>query len=52
MPHSMAVGLIYLLSKGEGISDDIKKWRSINLLNTIYNFFWKNFIIEILAFIT
>ena len=32
----MAVGLIYLLSKGEGISDDIKKWRSINLLNTIY----------------
>ena len=41
MPHSMVVGLIYLIPKSEGTSDDIKKWRPITLLNTIYKIFTK-----------
>ena len=41
MPRSMAVGLIYLIPKVEGISDDIRKWRPITLLNTIYKIFAK-----------
>ena len=39
MPRSMAVGLIYLIPKVEGISDYIRKWRPITLLNTICKIF-------------
>ena len=41
MPRSMAVGLIYLIPKDVGISYDIRKWRPITLLNTIYKIFAK-----------
>ena len=41
MPRSMAIGLIGLIPKSEGILDDIRKWRPIIFLNTIYNFFAK-----------
>ena len=32
----MAEGSVYFISKGEGPSDDIAKWRPITILNTIY----------------
>ena len=41
IPRSTIVGLIDLIPKSEGILDDIRKWRPIIFLNTIYNFFAK-----------
>ena len=35
MPRSMAVGLIYLIPKSEGISDNIRKWGLVILLNIV-----------------
>ena len=51
MPRSMAVGLIYLIPKGEGISDDIRKWRPITLLNTIYKVFAKTLALRVQPFL-
>ena len=36
MPEPMSQGLIYVIPKIGGISEDIAKWRPITLLNTIY----------------
>ena len=41
MPNFLSEGLIYLIPKGEGISEDIRKWRPITLLNTSYKIFAK-----------
>ena len=34
-------GMIYLIPKVEGVVDDIKKWRPITILNTIYKVYAK-----------
>ena len=36
MPSHFTEGIIYLIPKSEGPSLDIKKWRPITLLNTVY----------------
>ena len=36
MPPAFSEGLIYLIPKGEGISDDIRQWRPITILCTVY----------------
>ena len=36
MPSHFVEGIIYLIPKSEGPSLDIKKWRPITLLNTVY----------------
>ena len=36
MPQSFGARLIFLISKGEGVFDDIRKWRLITILNTVY----------------
>ena len=36
MPSQFTEGLIYLIPKSDGPSLDIKKWRPITLLNTVY----------------
>ena len=36
MPQSFGAGLIFLIPKGEGVLDDIRKWRPITILNTVY----------------
>ena len=36
MPQSFGAGLIFLIPKGEGVSEDIRKWRPITILNTVY----------------
>ena len=41
MPMSVSEGLIYLIPKAEGVSEDIRKWRPITLLNTSYKIFAK-----------
>ena len=51
MPRSMTIGLIYLIPKGEGKSDDIRKWRPITLLNTIYKIFAKTLSLRVQPFL-
>ena len=51
IPRSTIVGLIDLIPKSEGISNNIWKCRLIILLDTKYNFFAKNIIIEIATFV-
>ena len=41
MPDTMSEGLIYLIPKADGISEDIRKWRPITILNTCYKLFAK-----------
>ena len=41
MPVSLFEGLIYLIPKTEGVSEDIRKWRPITLLITSYKIFAK-----------
>ena len=41
MPQAFSEGLIYLIPKGEGVSDDIRQWRPITILNTVYKIFAK-----------
>ena len=41
MPMSLSEGLIYLIPKTKGVSEDICKWRPITLLNTSYKLFAK-----------
>ena len=36
MPQEWTEGLIYLIPKGDGPLDDIRKWRPITLLNVVY----------------
>ena len=36
VPSEWGRGLIHLVPKGEQASDDIRKWRPITILNTIY----------------
>mgnify|MGYP002775001180 FL=1 len=36
MPPQLGAGLIFLIPKGEGPSDDIRKWRPITILSTAY----------------
>ncbi len=36
MPTEVGEGLIFLIPKGDGPSKDIRKWRPITILNTIY----------------
>ena len=36
MPNQLAEGLIFLIPKGDGPSNDIKKWRPITILSTTY----------------
>ena len=36
VPSEWGRGLIHLVPKGEQASDDIRKWRLITILNTIY----------------
>ena len=35
MPQAFSKGLIYLIPKGEGVSDDIRQWRPITIRNTV-----------------
>ena len=39
MSQSIRDGLIYLIPKGDDPFEDIKKWRPITMLNTIYKIF-------------
>ena len=41
MPIEWNEGMIYLIPKVEGVVDDIKKWRPITILNTIYKVYAK-----------
>ena len=41
MPAEWNEGMIYLIPKLEGVVDDIKKWRPITLLNTVYKVYAK-----------
>ena len=41
MPQAFSEGLIYLIPKGAGVSDDIRQWRPITILNTVYKIFAK-----------
>ena len=36
MPQAFSEGLIYVIPKGAGVSDDIRQWRPITILNTMY----------------
>ena len=36
MPQEWTKGLIYLILKGDGPLDDIRKWTPITLLNVVY----------------
>ena len=37
MPAYLSSGMIFLIPKGEGPSEDIRKWRPITILSTAYN---------------
>ena len=41
MPAEWNEGMVYLIPKLEGVVDDIKKWRPITLLNTVYKVYAK-----------
>ena len=41
MPAEWNEGMIYLIPKLEGVVDDIKRWRPITLLNTVYKVYAK-----------
>ena len=41
MPTKWNEEMVYLISKLEGVVDDIKKWRPITLLNIVYKVFAK-----------
>ena len=51
MPRSMEVGLIDLIPEGEGKSVDIRTWRPITLLNTIYKIFAKTLSLSLQPFL-
>ena len=44
-------GMIYLIPKVEGVVDDIKKWRPITILNTIYKVYAKLLAIRLQPFL-
>ena len=41
MPEEWKEGLICLIPKGDGASEDIRAWRPITLLNTVYKIYAK-----------
>ena len=41
MPEEWKEGLICLIPKGDGASEDIRAWRPIPLLNTVYKIYVK-----------
>ena len=41
IPKEMSTGLIYMIPKGSSLSDDVKNWRPITLLNNVYKIFAK-----------
>ncbi len=36
LPARFGEGMIFLIPKGEGVADEIQKWRPITILNTVY----------------
>ena len=51
MPIEWNEGMIYLIPKVEGVVDDIKKWRPITILNTIYKVYAKLLVIHLQPFL-
>ena len=51
MPIEWNEGMIYLIPKVEGVVDDIKKWRPITILNTIYKVYAKLLAIRLQPFL-
>ena len=49
MPESFTEGFIYMIPKGEGPSDDMRKWRPITILNTVYKIYAKAWSVRIQA---
>ena len=49
MPSYFTEGLIYLIPKSEGPSLDIKKWRPVTLLNTVYKILAKAISIRLIT---
>ena len=49
MPESFTEGFIYMIPKGEGPSDDMRKWRPITILNTVYKIYAKAWSVRIRA---
>ena len=52
MPSEMSEGLIFFIPKSDGISVDIKKWRLITILNTIYKILAKAISLRLKPFLT
>ena len=52
MPSEMSEGLIFFIPKSDGISLDIKKWRPITILNTIYKILAKVISLRLQPFLT
>jgi hypothetical protein len=36
MPPRFSKGLIYIIPKSDGVSDDVRRWRLITIFNTSY----------------
>ena len=51
MPERFSEGLIFLIPKGEGVSDDIRQWRPITILNTVYKVLAKALSLRIQPFL-
>ena len=51
LPDTHSEGHIYLIPKGQGSSDDIRNWRPITILNTIYKIFAKAWSLRIQPFL-
>mgnify|MGYP002774984829 CR=1 FL=1 len=51
MPEQISEGLIYLVPKGDSKQTDIRKWRPITVLNTIYKIYAKSLMTRLSTFL-
>ena len=51
MPQRFSEGLLFLIPKGEGVTDDIRQWRPITILNTVYKVLAKALSLRIQPFL-